>query len=279
MSVGPHVAALMRDVARCAVMPRYRALAHGDIAEKSPGEIVTVADREAEWRLRDGLDALGLGARIVGEEAAADDPALLDAVGDGLVWLIDPLDGTGNFAAGMPPFGMMIALVEDGVPLAGWLLDPVSGRLCHAERGGGATCDGAAVRARATGATPPVAALGTHFLDAARRAHVHERAAPHLTVLPVPRCAAESYPRLALGVEDIALFQRTLPWDHAAGALFLGEAGGMVTDWAGEPYRVGRRNGLLAAADARLWRRAADILLAPETGLVGARNGEASLAC
>ena len=279
MPVDRHVAALMREVAASAVMPRFRSLRQGDIAEKIPGEIVTVADREAEARLRDGLDALGLGARIVGEEAAADDPSLLDDVGEGLVWLIDPLDGTGNFAAGVPPFGMMIALVEHGAPLAGWMLDPVSGRLCHAERGRGATCDGMSVRARATGAARPVAALGTHFLDAARRARVHDHAGAKLTVVPVPRCAAESYPRLALGMEDIALFQRTLPWDHAAGALFLAEAGGMATDWSGEPYRVGRRNGLLAAADARLWSLAADILLAPACGLVAQPMGDVSLAC
>jgi len=279
MPVSRHVATLMRDVAGSVVMPRFRSLAHGEIAEKSPGEIVTIADREAECRLRDGLDALGLGARIVGEEAAADAPELLDDVGQGLVWLIDPLDGTGNFAIGAAPFGMMIALVEDGVPLAGWLLDPLGGRLCHAERGRGATCDGAPVRARATGELWPIAALGTHFLDPARRARVHEEAEPQLSVRPVPRCAAESYARLALGVEDIALFQRTLPWDHAAGALFLTEAGGMVSDWSGDPYRVGRRNGVLAAADAALWSLAADILLTPQAGLVGAQTGEVSLAC
>jgi len=62
-------------------------------------------------------------------------------------------------------------------------------------------------------------------------------------------------------------------------ALFLAEAGGMATDWSGEPYRVGRRNGLLAAADARLWSLAADILLAPACGLVAQPMGDVSLAC
>lgn len=143
MPLKDEVAALMNRVAAVEVMPRFRALASDEIVEKSPGEVVTTADRESELRLSDGLAALGLGARIVGEEAASRDPALLDKVGEGLVWLVDPLDGTANFAAGHGPFGMMVALVEDGIPLAGWMLDPQSGRLCHAERGKGETCDGA----------------------------------------------------------------------------------------------------------------------------------------
>src|SRR5689334_7472853 len=127
MSLKNEVTALMRGVAATAVTPRFRMLADHEIAEKSPGEIVTVADREAEQLLHDGLEALGIPARIVGEEAAAQQPELLDGIGEGLVWLIDPLDGTANFAAGRSPFGMMVALIEDGVPLAGWILDPVSG--------------------------------------------------------------------------------------------------------------------------------------------------------
>jgi fructose-1,6-bisphosphatase/inositol monophosphatase family enzyme len=269
MPLREEVATLMRDVAAAAVTPRFRMLAAHEIAEKSPGEIVTTVDRDAERRLYDGLAALDPGARIVGEEAAEQDPGLLDRIDTGRLWLIDPLDGTANFAAGRPPFGIMVALVEDGLPLAGWLLDPLSGRLCHAERGRGTTCNGIAVRTRATGRTPPVAALGTHFLTAERRARVHAHAGNHLDIVSVPRCAAESYPRLALGENDIALFQRILPWDHAAGALFLSEAGGVVSHWDRTPYRVGGVGvGVLCAANEHLWQAAADVLLGTEAGLI-----------
>lgn len=268
MSLRDQVSELMRGVAAEVVTPRFRMLAAHEIAEKSPGEIVTTVDREAERRLYDGLAALGPGVRIIGEEAAEQDPGLLDCVGSGAVWLIDPLDGTANFAAGREPFGIMIALVEDGVPIEGWLLDPLSGRLCHAERGKGATCNGAAVRSSATGRDIPVAALGTHFLSEERRARVHRHAENHLDIVPVPRCAAESYPRLAFASDDIALFQRILPWDHAAGALFLTEAGGVVTHWDRTPYRVGGSGvGVLCAANEQLWRTAADVLLGVEAGL------------
>jgi fructose-1,6-bisphosphatase/inositol monophosphatase family enzyme len=264
------VASLLRDVAEEAVMPRFRALAAYEVAEKSPGEVVTIADRDAEARLYHGLEALGLGARIVGEEAVACDPSLLDDVGEGLVWLIDPLDGTANFAAGRMPFGMMVALVEDGETLAGWILDPVGGALFHAERGKGARCNGVPMWVDPPRRRHPRAALGTHFLPEARRAQVHARAERAFDVVPVPRCAAASYPLLVAGQDDIVLFQRTLPWDHAAGTLFVSEAGGVATHWNGEPYRVGGEGiGVLAAASQEHWRHAAEVLLAPEAGLSG----------
>ena len=264
------VASLMRNVADEAVMPRFRALAAYEVAEKSPGEGVTIADRDAEARLYHGLRALGIGARIVGEEAAAADPSLLDDVGEGMVWLIDPLDGTANFAAGRMPFGMMVSLVGDGEALAGWILDPVSGTMFHAQQGKGAFCNGSRMRVERRLHRHPRAALGTHFLPEAQRARVHRHAGRFLDVVPVPRCAAASYPQLVAGQDDIALFQRILPWDHAAGTLFLREAGGVATHWDGRPYRVGGDGvGMLAAARPEDWELAAEVLLAPETGLVG----------
>lgn len=273
MQLERQVSALLRGVAASVVVPRFRQLSAHEITEKSAGEIVTIVDREAERQLHDGLaalsDALGLAARIIGEEAAELDPALLDGVGDGLVWLIDPLDGTANFAAGREPFGMMVALVDNGEPIAGWIFDPLGDRLYHAERGCGATCNGAPVRARSTGQALPVAALGTHFLSMERREQVHAAAAPHMAGQPVPRCAAASYPRLTNGHDDIALFQRILPWDHAAGVLLLTEAGGVVTHWDRSPYRVGGPGaGVLAAATPELWQTAADALLVPGAGLI-----------
>lgn len=263
----------MRGVATTVVTPRFRALSVQDIAEKSPGEVVTIVDREAEAALYEGLDALDIGARIVGEEAATHDPQLQHDIGKGLVWLIDPLDGTANFAAGRAPFGMMVALVEDGIPLEGWILEPLSGRMCHARRGHGATCDDRPIRANGTGEWPPQAALGTQFLTDSQRDRVHTAAERALNPVPIPRCAAESYARLTLGKDDVALFQRILPWDHAAGVVFLTEAGGHATHWNGTPFRIGGTGaGVLAAASEALWHRAAEALLTPETGLAQMEN-------
>jgi len=79
--------------------------------------------------------------------------------------------------------------------------------------------------------------------------------APHYRLVDIPRCAAEQYPRLVLGDNDVSVFERTLPWDHAAGVLFLNEAGGKAARPDGSAYRVDDydRPGLLGAASPRLW--------------------------
>ncbi|MEM8694573.1 MAG: inositol monophosphatase family protein [Pseudomonadota bacterium] len=255
------VAGLMENVARTVVMPRFQSLAAHEISEKSPGEIVTIADTESEDRLSEGLAAILPEARIVGEEAAAADPALFDTLGDGLVWLIDPVDGTTNFSEGKTPFAIMIALLADGQVEAGWIYDPVGKRMCHAHRGHGAYADGERARTRQTAGALPIAALGMHFLPAERRAKLETRAEGQLEIVAIPRCAGEQYPRLALGENDISLYERVLPWDHAAGELFLAEAGGKTARPDGTPYSpADRRPGLLSAATPRLWDRAAEIL-------------------
>lgn len=255
------VEALLRVVAAEVVMPRFRNLAAADKEEKAPDDWVTIADREAELRLIDGLAAIDPGTRIVGEEGVAADPALLDGIGSGRLWLIDPIDGTGNFAAGNSPFGLMIALVEDGLPIEGWILDPVADRLCHARAGAGAAISGAQVRARRSERPRPVAALATYFMTEEQRRELSARADPVYECVDIPRCAAEQYPRLVIGQNDIAIFERTLPWDHAPGVLFLNEAGGRVTRMDGSPYRIGdTKRGLLGTSTPELWDEAARVL-------------------
>ncbi len=249
------IAALLRRVADAVVLPRYQSLARHEIIEKSPGDIVTIADRESEAMLAEGLARILPEAAIVGEEAVHADPSLTDRLGDALCWIIDPIDGTRNFAAGKPPFGLMIALAEKGVTQAGWIYDPLLDRLCHASLGGGAWIGEDRVTARTTGETPPVAAISMVFMDDARREHVKANLAPHYRLADIPYCAAEQYPRLALGVNDVSIFERTLAWDHAAGVLWLNEAGGRCARPDGSPYRVDEweRKGMLAAASPALW--------------------------
>ena len=144
------VSSLMRRVAAEVVMPSFRALTAEQIVEKHPGERVTVADRAAEERLADGLVCIRADARVVGEEGVAADPALLPGVEHGAVWIVDPIDGTANYAAGQSPFAIMVALAEDGVVQAGWIFDPVQDRMLRAAAGGGAFVNGRPVAARGT---------------------------------------------------------------------------------------------------------------------------------
>lgn len=256
LTAGVH--AIMREASERAILPRYRALAAHEIISKAVDDVVTVADREAEDILSERLAALMPEAAIVGEEAAHADPAVLDRLG-GLCWIIDPLDGTNNFAAGKPPFGVLVALADGGRAIAGWILDCQTGRFCHALQGQGAWIDGERVAAKTSGHEPPIAAISLIFADPARREALRTHIAPHYALVDIPRCAAEQYPRLVLGTNDVSIFERTLAWDHAAGVLFVNEAGGRAARPDGSEYRVDRHlePGLIGAASPALWDRLA----------------------
>lgn len=255
------VTAMMRAVAADIILPRFRTLAAHEVSEKTPGDLVTIADQESEARLTDQLAALLPESRVIGEEAAAADPSILDGIGSGVAWVIDPLDGTMNFAAGKHPFAIMIALIADGETQAGWILDPVTGRLCHAAHGGGAFVDGEQVRARTTGRPLPVGAIATYFLTPERRADIEARAAGRIELVAIPRCAGAQYPKLVLGENDLTVFERSHAWDHLPGALFLEEAGGRIARPDGSPYRAALPgDGLLAASTPEIWDEAAGIL-------------------
>jgi fructose-1,6-bisphosphatase/inositol monophosphatase family enzyme len=262
--MSPHHAAvdnLMRKIGREVVMARFRNLGAADIEEKAKDDYVTVADKESEAKLTEGLMAILPGSHVVGEEAVAADPAGLERITDGRAWIVDPIDGTGNYAAGRTPFAIMVALAEEGVVQAGWILDPATGRMCHAALGQGCFVDDHRFVARESGSTLPIAALATRYLPANVRADVEHRSDGHLTLADVPHCAGEQYPRVMTGQNDVALFWRAMPWDHAPGALILEEAGGRVARLDGTPYRVGDdRTGILIAASPRLWDETAKLL-------------------
>lgn len=252
---------LMRTVARDIMMPRFRTLSADQFAEKTPGDFVTVVDRESEALLGTALAALLPDARIIGEEATAADPTIVDRVGEGPCWIIDPLDGTNNFTEGKAPFAIMIGLSIDGTREAGWILDPVGGRVFHAVRGGGCFVDGVAVTARRSDGALPRAAIATYFMPPDRQADVRRRAEGRLEIVDIPRCAGEQYPRLILGQNDIALFERTHVWDHAPGALMLEEAGGRIARNDGAPYRLDvPGKGAIAANSPAMWDLAKAVL-------------------
>ncbi|OYW44122.1 MAG: inositol monophosphatase [Sphingomonadales bacterium 32-68-7] len=245
--------ALLREVSVQIILPRYRALAAHEVISKAADDVVTVADRESEAMLGERLRQIA-DVPVVGEEAAFADPAVLERL-SGDCWIVDPLDGTRNFARGQPPFGILIAMASGGIAHTGWIYDVLSDRFCVAQRGKGAFVNGEKIVARATGENPPVAAISLLFMDPAKREAVKAHIAPHYRLADIPLCAAEQYPRVALGVNDLALFERTHPWDHAAGALWLEEAGGTAARPDGSAYRVdgGERQGLLAAATPALF--------------------------
>ncbi|AXB80680.1 inositol monophosphatase family protein [Novosphingobium sp. P6W] len=261
----------MRESARLAILPRFTPGAPIAADWKAAGEAVTIADRESEAILAEKLTGLLPGARVVGEEAAHHEPEIMAHLAQGTCWIIDPLDGTANFAAGEGPFGILVALAEGGIPVGGWILDPLTGRFCAAQAGAGATIDGEPFRAGATRRERPQIAITRLFADAARRAAVFEVLSATCDVLDSPRCAADQYPRIALGENDATLFTRTIAWDHAAGVVFLNEAGGCAARPDGNPYRCDdAQGGLIAAADAQRWSNVARALSDAGITLAGA---------
>lgn len=254
------VSTLLRSVSDHIILPHYRALKTSDIEEKSPGDLVTIADKQSEEALSIGLSKILSDAKIVGEEACAENPQLLEHLSAEQCWIIDPIDGTGNYARGNGAFGVIIALSQNNQTIAGWMFDPIKNRLCHAYFGDGAYVDGKRIKANDDVNALPIAALATGYMDSRQKEDVLRRANGNYEIVPIPMCAAEQYPLLALGMHNISIFERTLPWDHAAGILFLNEAGGKAARWDGSDYRpADKETGLLGASSPKLWEEAAKI--------------------
>lgn len=264
------VGALMRAVAAEVVMPRFRSLAVDEVREKGPGDLVTVADLESERRFAAELPGLMPGSAVVGEEAADADPSILDALaGDGPVWLVDPVDGTANFAAGRECFALIVAYVVGGDTRAGWILDPIGDLLVTAVAGEGAWMDGRRIE------IAPAKAVSAMTGSAPRRVRRRLEAHGGPNGVEVPgrllqyRCTGREYMDMALGALDFARYGRRLkPWDHAAGLLVHAEAGGFsAVDDANAAYRPagGIQSGaLLAAPDRASWQALAGLLIATD---------------
>ncbi|MFD6108144.1 inositol monophosphatase family protein [Nocardia salmonicida] len=258
------VTRVLFEAAETAVRPRFRSLAEADVVEKAPGEMVTVADQEAEDLITAGLRQI-LDVPVVGEEAVAEDPALLSALStEPSVWLVDPLDGTANFIAGSPEYAVMAALVRAGETVAAWIVLPESGLAYVAERGSGAFEGGRRIQmspartaaARLRGVAP------TRFLDPAARTRLATAAEGFASLGPGSSCAGVDYSRQLDGELDFSLFHRTLPWDHAPGALLLTEAGGLSRRPDGSSFRLSdNRFGLLNAANADCWNTVRALLV------------------
>ena len=259
------VSDLIRLATTEVIVPRFRQLGSDDVEEKSPGEVVTIADREAEAIISRGLRELLPGVPVIGEEAVAADPALLDALmTEPLVWLVDPLDGTSNFARGEDHWATMVALVRGGETVAAWIWRQADEGLWVAEQGSGAWRNG--TRVRVSPGPDDVAALRgavlARFLTLEERTRMVPAFALFGDVTEGFSCSGFEYPAIVTGEEDFALFQRLLPWDHAPGCLVLTEAGGVAAHPDGTPFRADHavRRGLLLARDEHTWQTVRDLL-------------------
>lgn len=268
------ISALVAAVAQEEILPRYQALEADQVRSKGhPHDLVTDADIAAEKVLTERLTAALPGSVAVGEEAVHADPALLDRLqGDAPVWIIDPVDGTRNFAHGRPLFATLVALVIGGRTRQGWLHDPIRGVTITAEEGAGAwlTAPGASARRltvagqgqRLETLTGSAGYVPAKALRGRYRTPVHHASAGH------------DYMALAEGRMQFALFRRLMAWDHAAGVLVHREAGGVAALVGGEPYRPALRAGtLILAPDQAIWEEIRTLVSADDRWIVPPDEG------
>ena len=260
----------MRTTAETELLPRYGRLGEGDVREKKPGDLVTVADLASERRLCAGLEAILPGVVVVGEEAVAADPGLLKAIGSAeRAWIVDPLDGTSNFAGGRPRFAIIVALAHRGRTVGGWIYDPLGGRAASATLGGGVWLDGRQIRFRA--ATPLAEMAG--YVGYKFKRQFLEKANPDRLRLVKGMsslfCAGLEYIEMLAGASHFNLYRFVKPWDHAAGALMVEEAGGRAAHFNGEDYRpTVHQGGVLSASNPDAWRELHRLFLADQLPLL-----------
>jgi fructose-1,6-bisphosphatase/inositol monophosphatase family enzyme len=252
---------MLRSVAQREITSRFQQLAPADVIGKpsaeDPTDLVTAADRAAEAELTQRLPELVPGSSVVGEEAVAADPTTLQRLrGSEPVWVVDPLDGTRNFAAGHGPFGTMVALVERGQLLLSGIYLPLLDQMFLAERGLGAFHDGERISPRQPSSGVLAGTAYVRYAPESFAAELTRRAASHRQI-PGVICAAHEYTQVASAQKDYVHYYRLLPWDHAPGALLVREAGGVVRHPDGRDYDVfDDRQPTLLSPDEPTWQRA-----------------------
>ncbi len=248
------------DAADTEILPRFRKIAREDTRTKAHYlDLVTDADEHAEWRMRDAIAKLYPKALFVGEESVARDTSLLDKIKDAeLCIIVDPVDGTGNFAWGLPLFGVIAAVVRNGETIAGLIYDPLGQEWLGSMRGHGAwaqSVDG--VRDLKVATPMPLKDMNGicswYLMDEPQRSRVVGNMAKVRATFNY-RCAAYEYRLVADGRCHFSLHWKLMPWDHAAGVLIHSEAGGYSACLDGTPYTPTKHaGGVMSAPDKDSW--------------------------
>lgn len=225
------VEAVARAGAR-ALMPYWRALEPHEINEKSRNDLVTVADRAAESAILAEIEQRFPDHAVLAEESGWTRRDDLRPT-----WIVDPLDGTTNFVHGIPQFAVSVGVAVAERVEYGVILDPVKNDVFSAQRGMGATWNGAPCRVTSRGGLEgALVATGFPF-------KAHELLDPYLEIfrevflrckaIRRPGAAALDLAYTACGLFDGFFEFRLSPWDLAAGSLLVEEAGGAVSDMEG----------------------------------------------
>lgn len=252
---------IVAAAAEAEIVPRFRKIARENERVKSGYlDLVTDADEQAEWHMRDAVAKQFPDALFVGEESVARDKSLLAKIKDAdLAIIIDPVDGTGNFAWGLPLFGVIAAVVEKGETVGGLIYDPLGKEWIGAMRGAGAwamAADGSLRDLKVADPVPVAKMNGVcswYLMDEPQRSQVVANLAK-VTAAFAYRCAAYEYRLIADGRCHFGFHWKLMPWDHAAGVLIHAEAGGYSACLDGTPYAPTKfSGGIMSAPDKVSW--------------------------
>ncbi|AHD02188.1 inositol monophosphatase family protein [Leisingera methylohalidivorans] len=246
----------LADTARD-VLSRHATDAPG-VSVKPDRSLVTQMDLMIEARLRAMIADRFPSHGIIGEEEGviAEDAEA--------VWILDPIDGTAPFIMGLPVFGTLIALAIDGVPLLGVIDIPgVNARWLGAP-GRQTTCNGRPVSVRSCAGLSQALMTNSNqdYIPAADRAAFEALRAA--TATRVYGGAALNYGRLAEGRTDLAVDAGQKVFDYAPFRPVIEGAGGIITDWRGDPLTIHSDGRILAAGDSAVHRQAVDLIAGTE---------------
>lgn len=245
MNVTDFIGEVLHEAGR--VLLDLQAGSTSSVVRKQGTDLVTAADHASEALILRALRGRWPRDTVLAEESGtlAGDPDR--------VWLVDPLDGTGNYVRGLRPWGVTIALVQRGAVVAGGFHDPLAGTAVIAERGGGAWSDGQrlVIGGRAAPAAPAVglSASAPPLRDEARE--LLHAIWDHGAEIRMQGCGAAALASVAAGGLSGFVEIDGGPWDYAAGALAVREAGGMATTVDGAALDHTSRT-VLAAGSADL---------------------------
>lgn len=257
------LAGILRDAARAEALTRFRRLDASMVSTKTSAiDLVTEADVATEVAIKAAIEQWMPEALFVGEESVAADPALLGRLADAeLAVVVDPIDGTANYAAGLPLFACMAAVVSGGETVAGVIYDPMGDDWVMAEKGSGTWLrrpNGEAVRLGISAPLPLPEMVGMAsyaYMPAESRPQVLANS-DKVRLVSNYRCAGHEYRTFVSGHAQFMCYNKLMPWDHLAGTLMSQEAGGYAARLDGQPYLPHHVDGgLLVATDRDSWEQ------------------------
>ena len=267
-----NVAAILRETATEVILPRFNALTTEQIKEKSgPGDLVTVADIEAEEKLSNALKQIVPGSQVVGEETTSKNPDTINFLSsDSLVWVVDPIDGTKNFTRGNHLFCIMVCLVRSSSPILAVIFDPLSDTYLSAEQGSGAwlhSTNGVSAKKLKIQESVDLNQMSGFlslggFKDRPTRDKMRLSASKLFKRYDNLGCSGHEYIQIITNRRHFTINYRTFPWDHLPGSLIHSEAGGYQANFEGAKYDPTKlTKGLVSAPSEVAWKHIRDRFL------------------